>query len=84
MLTSKVLTEVSVGITQLKTNPMAVLEEGKGAAIAVLNRNKPSFYAVPAALYESMIDRLEDVELTKMAETALLSGDFEEVSLDDL
>jgi antitoxin StbD len=28
-----------------------------------LNRNKTAFYCVPAAVYEAMLDRLDDQEL---------------------
>ena len=54
-LTNNILTDVSAGLTQLKNNRMGVLEEGHGAPVAILNRNKPAFYAVPAALYEKMV-----------------------------
>ncbi len=66
-LTNNILTDVSAGLTQLKSNSMGVLEEGHGAAIAILNRNKPAFYAVPVELYEHMVEQLENAELMKMA-----------------
>lgn len=83
-LTHNILTDVSAGITQLKANPMGVIEEGKGAPIAILNRNKPAFYAVPVALYEQMVEELENVELMKMAQRAYEEGEFVEVDLDNL
>lgn len=39
------------------------MDSGEGFPIAVLNRNKPTFYCVPAAVYEAMLDRLDDQEL---------------------
>ncbi|MFH0257886.1 type II toxin-antitoxin system Phd/YefM family antitoxin [Vibrio rumoiensis] len=83
-LTNNILTDVSAGLTQLKNNPMSVLEEGQGAPVAILNRNKPAFYAVPAALYEKMVDELENIELMKMAQEAYETGEFVEVDLDSL
>ncbi|MFH0267361.1 MULTISPECIES: type II toxin-antitoxin system Phd/YefM family antitoxin [Vibrio] len=83
-LTNNILTDVSAGLTQLKNNPMGVLEEGHGAPVAILNRNKPAFYAVPAALYEKMVDELENIELMKMAQEAYETGEFVEVDLDSL
>ena len=42
-LTHQILTDISAGITQLKANPMAVVEEAEGAPVAILNRNKTCF-----------------------------------------
>ena len=58
-----ILADVSAGISELKKNPMEVIRQGDGAPIAILNRNKPVFYAVPAEAFELLMDRLEDVEL---------------------
>lgn len=58
-----VLSSTTIGITELKRNPMIVVEEAEGETVAVLNRNKPVFYAVPAEAYEAMLERLEDAEL---------------------
>ena len=60
---STVLSSTTIGITELKRNPMIVVEEADGEAVAVLNRNKPVFYAIPAEAYEAILERLEDAEL---------------------
>ena len=83
-LTHQILTDISAGITQLKANPMAVVEEAEGAPVAILNRNKPAFYAVPVELFEFMVDKLENIELMEMAKEALDRNDFVEVDIDDL
>jgi antitoxin StbD len=57
------LARVSVGISELKLNPTAVLDGADGGAVAILNRNKPVAYLLPAAMYEKILDRLEDYEL---------------------
>ncbi len=59
----QVLTHYSASITELKKNPSALLEKAGGETIAILNHNKPSAYLVPAELYESLLERLEDYEL---------------------
>lgn len=46
--THPILADVSAGISELKKNPMSVVEQGEGAPVAILNRNEPVFYAVPA------------------------------------
>lgn len=45
---------------------MAAVDSGEGFPIAVLNRNKPAFYCVPAEVYEAMLDRLDDQELVAL------------------
>ena len=47
---------------------MAVVEQGEGFPVAVLNRNQPAFYCVPAEAYEALMDKLEDVELAAIVE----------------
>jgi antitoxin StbD len=58
-----VLPSKSVDIAEFKRNPMIATEDPDGDAVAVLNRNIPVFYAVPAQTYEAMLERLEDSEL---------------------
>ena len=82
--TYPILSDISAGISELKKNPMAVMEQGEGAPVAILNRNQPVFYAVPAAAYEFIMDKLEDVELTKIAEERLGKEEEIQVSINDL
>ena len=63
-----VLADVTTSISELKKNPMAVVEQGEGFPVAVLNRNQPAFYCVPAEAYEALMDKLEDVELAAIVE----------------
>ena len=81
--THTILADVSAGISELKKNPMAVVAQGDGAPVAILNRNQPVFYAVPAAAYEQLMDKLEDLELAAIVRER---QDMEEVevSLDEL
>ncbi|MCY4427193.1 MAG: type II toxin-antitoxin system Phd/YefM family antitoxin [Halieaceae bacterium] len=61
-----ILAEASVGISALKKNPMAVIEHAEGSPVAILNRNRPVFYAVPAAAWEAILDKIEDLELAAL------------------
>ncbi|SQC86736.1 antitoxin of toxin-antitoxin stability system, StbD family [Salmonella enterica] len=45
---------------------MATVSAGDGFPVAILNRNQPAFYCVPAELYEKMLDALDDQELIKL------------------
>lgn len=83
VITHPILADVSAGISELKKNPMAVLQQGDGAPVAILNRNEPVFYAVPAAAYELMMDKLEDIELAAIVEARKDQPEIE-VCIDDL
>lgn len=65
-MTSKILTNVAASITELKANPMKVAASAYGDPVAVLNRNAPVFYCVPAEAYEAMIDKIENLELLEL------------------
>lgn len=82
-VTHTILADVSAGISELKKNPMAVVEQGDGAPVAILNRNEPVFYAVPAAAYEQLMDKLEDMELSAIVEARKEQPEVE-VDIDDL
>lgn len=81
--TNPILADMSAGISELKKNPMAVIAQSEGAPIAILNRNEPVFYAIPAAAYEVMIDKLEDIELAAIVKARLDQPEVE-MSLDEL
>ncbi|ANF83357.1 antitoxin (plasmid) [Acinetobacter sp. NCu2D-2] len=70
-------------VSELKKNPMEVVNNGFGEAVAILNRNNPAFYCVPADMYERLMDLIEDKELLKLAEEAQ-TEETVKVSLNDL
>ncbi|MBO9484456.1 MULTISPECIES: type II toxin-antitoxin system Phd/YefM family antitoxin [Gammaproteobacteria] len=78
-----ILADVSAGISELKKNPMAVLKEANGETVAILNRNQPVFYAVPAHVYEAMLDALDDLELAAIVEERK-NDERIRVNIDDL
>lgn len=82
-MTTQVLTDIAASISELKANPMKVVASGEGFPIAILNRNEPAFYCVPAHAYEAMMDMIEDVELLKLVQ-ARLEEETVKVELDDL
>lgn len=82
-MTNVILAEVTASVSELKKNPMGTVAAGEGATVAILNRNAPAFYCVPARLYEAMLERLEDMELNAIADAR--AGDpVIKVKLDDL
>ena len=82
-MTHQILTEVVASISELKANPMKVVSSGEGMPIAVLNRNEPAFYCVPAKAYEAMMDLIEDKELLALAKRRMGEESIK-VSVDDL
>ena len=79
----QILTDVAASISELKANPMKVVASGNGLPIAVLNRNEPAFYCVPAKAYEAMLDLIEDIELLEIVK-ARAKEETVKVSIDDL
>ena len=74
---------VTASVSELKKNPMGTVFAGQGQTVAILNRNAPAFYCVPAGAYEALIDRLEDMELNAIADAR--SGEpVIKVTLDEL
>jgi antitoxin StbD len=82
-MVSIVLAEVTASVSELKRNPMGTVAAGDGAPVAILNRNEPAFYCVPAKAYEAMMDRLEDFELNALADSRA-SETVIKVTLDEL
>ncbi len=84
-MTHIVLAETTASVSELKKNPMGTVAAGEGFPVAILNRNEPAFYCIPAKAYEALMDKLEDMELNAIAEARQKDGKAPvEVSLDDL
>lgn len=63
-----ILAETTASVSELKKNPMGTVAAGEGFPVAILNRNEPAFYCIPAKAYEALIDKLEDMELNAIAD----------------
>jgi antitoxin StbD len=74
---------VAASVSELKKNPMGTVAAGEGFPVAILNRNEPAFYCVPAKAYEAMLERLEDLELHAIAD-ARAGQTIHKVALDEL
>ncbi len=83
MMSTTILADSSVSISELKKNPMAAVSSGEGFPVAVLNHNKPEFYCIPADAWELIFDQLEDIELARIANSRM-GGETVEISLGDL
>jgi antitoxin StbD len=84
MLT-KICADYTVSITDLKKNPQTIIDDAHGEAIALLNRNKPTAYIIPAETYETLLDLAEDIELGQIIEVRKAEkGKAVEVGIDEL
>ena len=82
-MTYQILSEIAASISDLKKNPMGTVAPGEGFRVAIVNHNVPAFYCVPADVYESMMERLDDIELNAIAD-ARAGQRVTKVSLDEL
>lgn len=78
-----ILASTAASISELKRNPMGTVAAGDGLPVAILNRNEPAFYCVPAKAFEALMERLEDIELNAIADTRIGQPRVK-VKLDDL
>lgn len=65
---SRLVAQTTASVSELKRDPMGTVQAGEGEAVAILNRNRPVFYCVPAEAFEHLLERLEDIELNAIAD----------------
>ena len=84
MLT-KIYANYTVSISQLKRNPQALINDAHGDIIALLNRNRPTAYIVPAETFDRLMEVAEDIELGRIIEERKSEkADAVEVGIDEL
>ncbi len=83
---TQILANYTASISELKKSPSSIIEEAGNEAVAILNHNKPSAYLVPSALYEKMMEIIDDYYLAQEVRERLDydEKDLVEVSLEDL
>lgn len=77
MTSYPIFSDISVCISEFKTNPMAIIQKVGSEPVAVLSKDGPIFYAVPAKTYEALIDYLDDIELTEIVKLRLDNPEYE-------
>jgi antitoxin StbD len=58
-----ILANQTASMTELKKSPTKLLKKAHGETIAILKRNQPVAYLIPAKTFELLMDIIEDVEL---------------------
>lgn len=80
---NQIFSNYTASISDLKKQPMSVVNSAHGEPVAILNRNHPVFYCVPAQMYELIMEFLDDQKLVKLIKER--EGEEEiEVKLSDL
>lgn len=79
----RVEAHIAVSVSDLKKSPSGVMDDAAGETVAVLNHNRVMAYMVPAAAYEAMIERLDDLALVEVVK-ARADENPVRVSLNDL
>ena len=80
-----ILANYTASITELKKSPTQLLKDAGDEAVAILNHNVASAYLVPSALYEKMMDVMDDYYLRKEIDSTLNDTDKPiRVELDEL
>jgi antitoxin StbD len=80
-----ILASRAVGISELKANLAAILMAAELEPVAILNRTKLVGYIISPAAWESTLERLDDIELSLLANARLSDGKrHTEVSVENL
>ncbi len=81
----QILANYTISISELKKSPSSVIEDAGNEAVAILNHNKPSAYIVPSALYENMMEIIDDYYLAQEVRERLNDGEVSiKVDVDEL
>jgi len=56
----------SVSISDLKKNPSGIINQAHGEPVVVLNHNRPTAYLLPAAVFEAIMEQLDDLNLARL------------------
>jgi antitoxin StbD len=79
------LTNRSIGISDLRSAPAVAFEQAKDSAVVVLNHNRPAGYILSPELMESILDQLADRVVASKASARLKSvSSARRISLDEL
>jgi antitoxin StbD len=79
-----IMADVSVSISELKSNPAAVVAEARKRQVAITSRNRAVAYVVSPEVWDHIMDVFADRKLVREAEESLLDeGDDIAVNLDD-
>jgi len=80
---STILSETAASLLALKNDPLAIVAAGDGFPVAILDHDEPAFYCIPARTFETLMDKLEDMELAAIVESRKSQAEID-VAWDEL
>jgi len=80
----EVLTKMTTSISDFRSDMQGTIRRANNEPFAVLSNNKPSFYVVPADLYDRIAEMLFDLEIAGEVKRRLAEGNFVSVDINDL
>jgi antitoxin StbD len=80
-----IIANLSISMSEFKKNPAQVLRTAGEKPVAVLNHNRPAFYMVSPALFESLMEEMADRDLNELVRSRLTQKDAAiEVDIDSI
>ena len=77
--------DYSISMSEFKKNPAQVLRSAGEKPVAVLNHNRPTFYMVTPKLFETLVEKLIDLDLVELVRQRLEHKDTAiEVDIDKI
>jgi antitoxin StbD len=77
----KIMTEIATSISEFKKNPNEEVRRAGKKAFAVLTNNKPSFYVLSPELYDELMERIWELEMSETL-TQRLAARSESIKVD--
>jgi antitoxin StbD len=82
-MTTNAYAKDKISLAELRSNPEGVIASATNAPVGIVTENGTSAYLVPAAVFEALLDALEDIDLAEIVEERRRDPTVK-VSLDDL
>ena len=82
-IAQKIYAQNTVSMTDLRRDPTGVMQIVNDSPVAVLNHNKPAAYLLSAHAYEAILEKIDDMELVRIAKSRE-GGKTVKVNLEDL
>ncbi|MGN2498891.1 type II toxin-antitoxin system Phd/YefM family antitoxin [Serratia nevei] len=57
-----ILSRRSVSVTEFRKNPIEYVNASNGEVLAIMSRNEPAFYCIPAKEYGELLQLVEDAK----------------------
>ncbi|EQB98985.1 type II toxin-antitoxin system Phd/YefM family antitoxin [Photorhabdus temperata] len=59
-----ILSRRAVSVTEFRKNPIEYVNAGNGEVLAIMSRNEPAFYCIPAKEYGELLQLVENAKVS--------------------